>query len=310
MKIWLTGGSGMVGAAVIRALGARPEAAAVLAPSSTELDLTDARQVREFVATARPDCVIHAAGRVGGIAANVADPVSFLTENMAINMNVIQGAHLGDVATLINIGSSCMYPRDREAPLLESDVLTGPLEPTNEGYAIAKIAGDRLCAYIAQTTGRAYRTIVPSNLYGPGDHFDEQRGHLIANAIRKVDDAIQAGRGEVEIWGDGTALREFTYVDDVAGWIARLAIDGVAQLPLRVNAGVGIDHTVREYYEQIAVASGYRGSFKFDLTKPTGMRRKLMDSSLAAGFGWSPQTSLAEGLARTIAFYRAQTGGA
>lgn len=304
MKVWVTGGTGMLGGAIVAALLTRGGATEVLAPRSSEVDLTHAREVREFLQRHRPDAVVHAAGRVGGIAANIADPVGFLTENMAMGMNLIESAHESDVPALLNIGSSCMYPKDHDEPLVEDQILSGPLEPTNEGYALAKIASERLCAYIAQTTGRAYRTILPSNLYGPGDHFEETRGHLVANAMRKVEDAVRSGRDQVEVWGDGSARREFTYVDDVAQWVVRLLEDGMDRLPLRVNAGVGVDYTVREYYEHIAAVCGYQGEFVYDASRPAGMARKLMDSSLARRFGWTAPTSLDEGLARTLEYYR------
>lgn len=306
MRVWVTGGSGMLGGTIAATLRAR-NAVEVLTPRSREVDLTQADQVSQFIADSKPDVVVHAAGRVGGIAANIADPVGFLTENMEMGMNLITLAHKAGVRTLINIGSSCMFPRDHDQPLVEDDILTGPLEPTNEGYALAKIASERLCAYIARTAGRAYRTIVPSNLYGPGDHFDEHRGHLIANAMRKVEEALRTGAEEVEVWGDGSARREFTYVQDVASWIADLVgQDVVDQLPVRVNAGVGVDYTVREYYEHIASACGYRGTFRFDPTRPVGMKRKLMDSTLARGYGWTAPTALDEGLALTLAYYRTE----
>jgi GDP-L-fucose synthase len=306
MKIWVTGARGMLGSAIVRALRARGAGAELLTPTSRDLDLTDARAVRKYVDAVRPDVTIHAAGRVGGIAANVADPVGFLTENMAIGMNVIEGSHHAGVGTLINVGSSCMYPKDHADRLREEDVLSGRLEPTNEGYAIAKIAADRLCEYLSAQYGAEYRTVIPSNLYGPGDHFDEQRGHLIANAIRKIEDAIRSGETSVLIWGDGSARREFTYVDDVADWIATLAFDGVSELPARVNAGVDLDYTVTEFYEHIAAVAGYQGGFEYDTSRPVGMRRKLMDSSTARTYGWAPSTELDEGLARTIDHYRSE----
>jgi GDP-L-fucose synthase len=301
MRIWITGAHGMLGSAIARAL--RPEDE-LLRPTSAELDLRDARAVREYLESHKPDATIHAAGRVGGIAANVADPVGFLTDNMAIGMNVIGVSHDVGVPTLINVGSSCMYPKDHTGSLVETDVLSGRLEPTNEGYAIAKIAADRLCEYLSSQYGAAYRTVISSNLYGPGDHFDEQRGHLIASAIRKIDAAVRDGLSQVVIWGDGTARREFTYVNDVAHWIAELAHRGVAELPARVNAGIGHDYTVTEFYEHIAAAAGYEGGFAYDTSGPVGMARKLMDSSIARGFGWAPSTQLDEGLRLTLDYYR------
>ena len=309
MKIWVTGARGMLGSAIVRALRSRAPGSELVTPTSAELDLTDPQAVRRFLQAGRPDVTIHAAGRVGGIAANVADPVGFLTQNLAIGMNVIEGSHRAGVPTLINVGSSCMYPKDHSDALVEDDVLSGRLEPTNEGYAIAKIAADRLCEYLSTQYGAAYRTVIPSNLYGPGDHFDEHRGHLIANAIRKVDEAVRSGLGSVLIWGDGSARREFTFVDDVAEWIATLAYSGVSELPPRLNAGVDIDHTVTEYYEQIAAVAGYSGGFEYDTSRPVGMRRKLMDSSLARGYGWAPATQLDEGLRRTIEYYRTEVRG-
>jgi GDP-L-fucose synthase len=299
----------MLGSAIVRALEARGAGAELLTPTSAELDLTDAAAVSSYLESTRPEITIHAAGRVGGIAANIADPVGFLTENMAIGMNVIELSHGAGVRTLINIGSSCMYPKDHAEVLREQDVLSGRLEPTNEGYAIAKIAADRLCEYLARQYGAEYRTVIPSNLYGPGDHFDEHRGHLIANAIRKIDEAVRQRQDSVLIWGDGSARREFTYVEDVAAWIATLAHDGVAALPPRVNAGVDVDYTVTEFYEHIAAVAGYEGRFEYDTGRPVGMRRKLMDSSLARGYGWAPTTGLDEGLARTIDHYRREVRG-
>lgn len=299
---WITGGSGLVGGSLRASLAAHSPESTVLAPSSSEVDLRDPGAVASFLERAQPTVVIHAAGIVGGIAANVRNPCAFLRDNMLIGMNVIDGSRNAGVARLINIGSSCMYPKDREL-LREDDVLTGALEPTNEGYALAKIAADRLCAYVSTETGLAYRTVIPSNLYGPGDHFDEGRGHLVASAIRKIHRAAVLGAPTVQIWGDGTARREFTYVRDVTDWIAQVAA-GAEALPQRLNIGIGEDHTVTEYYEAIAEAVGYTGDFEHDVSKPAGMQRKLMDSSLAAGHGWRAPTSLESGLQKTLAYYR------
>lgn len=222
--VWVTGGSGLVGGSLQRSLGEHQPDLRVVAPSSAELDLRDAAAVTAFAAAARPVAVIHAAGRVGGIAANIKHPFGFLHDNMLMGMNVIRASVEAGVPKLINIGSSCMYPKDHQGLLTEEDVLAGPLEPTNEGYALAKISADRLCEYVARESGLAYRTVIPSNLYGPGDHFDEFRGHLVASAMRKVHRA-KANGAPVEIWGDGTARREFTYVTDVTDWIAAVATD-------------------------------------------------------------------------------------
>lgn len=273
----------------------------LLRPLSNELDLRNREAVDAYVDRQRPDVVIHAAGRVGGIAANVSKPVSFLTDNMLIGMNVIESAADHGVPALLNLGSSCMYPKDLGL-LRELDMLAAPLEPTNEGYAIAKIAAERLCEYVSRERGLIFRTVIPSNLYGPHDHFGEERSHLVASAIRKVDAAALKGHDEVEIWGDGSARREFTYVGDVADWIAD-HLDDLASLPQRLNLGIGVDHTISEYYEAVAAVVGFTGRFVYDLGKPVGMKRKLMDSSLAASHGWAPGTDLETGLHATYDYF-------
>lgn len=302
MKILLTGGAGMVGHNILEHPGM--QAHTVLAPPRAELDLMNAAAVDAYIESARPDLVIHAAGTVGGIGANIAAPVKFLTDNMAIGTNIIIGARKAGVPRLLNIGSSCMYPRNAVNPLREEMVLTGELEPTNEGYALAKIASARLCQYISQEDDSLrYRTIIPCNLYGRHDKFDPKKAHMIPAVIAKISDAIERGAGEVEIWGDGEARREFMYAGDLADFILT-AIDRFEELPQDMNVGLGHDHSINDYYREIARVLGYRGDFTHDLTKPAGMRQKLVDTSRLETFGWQAATSLEQGLEATLAFYR------
>jgi GDP-L-fucose synthase len=301
MRALLTGGGGMVGSAIARHLAGASAVSELLTPTRGELDLLDANDTRTWLHKHRPDVIIHAAGRVGGIADNLADPVAFLQENAMIGLHVIGGALDAGVPRLLNIGSSCMYPRDWRQPLVEEDLLQGALEPTNEGYALAKLMAERLCRYAA-ADGKTYRTLIPSNLYGPHDHFQADRAHLVAAAIAKVHHAKTSGAPTVEVWGDGTARREFTYVDDIAAWVSGV-LPRLEELPVAVNVGSGTDHSVREYYELICDVVGYRGGLTFDRDRPVGMRQKLMDSSRASASGWAPATSLADGLRMTYDWY-------
>lgn len=299
--LWLTGGSGMVG----QNLQEHPAAAnwRVLAPSSTELDLTDQAAVAAWVAREKPDLVIHAAGQVGGIQANMAHPVAFLTRNTAIGMNVIQGAWQAGVRQLINLGSTCMYPRGVEGALSEDMILTGELEPTNEGYAIAKILAARLCQYIRrEDEGAQFKTLIPCNLYGRHDKFDPRHSHLVPAVIHKLHRAKMEGAPTVEIWGDGTARREFMYAGDLADAVMRAAGD-VAGLPDLMNVGLGHDYTINDYYAAAAEIVGWEGAFTHDLSRPVGMKRKLSSSAKQTEWGWSPETSLTDGLRKTYDFY-------
>ncbi len=303
-RVWVTGGNGMVG----RNLREHPRAADwdIVAPSRQELDLGDRAAVAAFARDGQFDLVIHAAGQVGGIQANMADPVGFLINNLDIGRNVIMAAFEADVPALINLSSSCMYPRGRDHALRESDIMTGELEPTNEGYALAKIVATRLCDYIARTRpDLVYRTIIPCNLYGRHDKFDPAASHLVPAIIAKVSDAIRTGDGEVEIWGDGSARREFMYAADLADAIW-WAADDPAALPQLMNIGIGDDHSILDYYEAVAAALNWTGKFRFDLTRPVGMQRKLSDVGLQRAWGWSPPTTLRDGIAATIQFYQQQ----
>ncbi len=301
-RLFLTGGSGMVG----RNIQDHPSAANwdIHAPSSSELDLTDMAAVRSYLAKNTPDLVIHAAGRVGGIQANMAHPVAFLEANTAIGRNVIMGAYAAGVRSFLNLASTCMYPRAAPNPLTENMILTGELEPTNEGYALSKIMATRLCEYIGREDRTAkYKTLIPCNLYGPHDTFDPAASHLIPAIIHKVHTAKAQGLDTVEIWGDGTARREFMYAADLADAVLRAASD-IAALPATMNIGLGTDYSINDYYATIADVIGWQGTFTHDLSKPVGMKQKLCDVSRSRTWGWAAPTELRDGIARTYEFYR------
>jgi GDP-L-fucose synthase len=300
-KLFLTGGSGMVGRNV------QDHAAAanwqIIAPSSRELDLMNSAAVAEFIKSVQPDLIVHSAGKVGGIRANMAEPVAFLDRNITIGRNVIMGAYEAGVKQLINLGSTCIYPRAAANPLSEDLLLTGELEPTNEGYAIAKIFALRLCQYIrSEDPTFQYKTLIPCNLFGPYDKFDPQVSHLLPAIIQKVHDAQLAGDPTVEIWGDGLARREFMYSADLADVVFRAAGD-IENIPDLMNVGVGQDHSINDYYATVARVIGWQGSFTHDLSKPTGMARKLSDISRQTAWGWLPQTSLEDGITKTYQYY-------
>ncbi len=271
----------------------------IIAPTRRELDLLSPDDVLVFVRQSRPDLVIHCAGRVGGIQANIQNPVAFLTENLDMARNVILAARSAGIRRLINMGSSCMYPRNAANPLREEQVLTGEPEPTNEGYALAKIVAARLCEYICREDSRfQYKTLIPTNLYGPHDKFDPISSHLVAAAILKVHKAKEAGADVVEIWGDGTARREFLYVGDLADCLVQ-AVHRFDTLPAMMNVGVGKDFSINEYYWAIAEVIGYKGRFVHDLTKPVGVQRKLVSTERAERWGWRASTPLREGIRKT-----------
>ncbi len=302
--IFVTGGTGMVGHNLCDL--AETRGLDVVAPGHRELDLLDGAAVAAYLAKIKPSVVVHAAGRVGGIEANMREPVRFLTENWDMGKNVVLGARQAGVPRLINLGSSCMYPKDSPRLLREDDILSGTLEPTNEAYAIAKSAVQRLCDYIGRETPEfRYKSLIPCNLYGRYDTFDPRRSHLAAAVIHKLHRAKAAGSDTVDIWGDGSARREFLYAGDLADAILA-AIERFDSLPLVMNVGAGVDHTVNEYYEVAAEVVGYMGRFVHDLSKPVGMMRKLMDVSRATEWGWTAGTSLKQGLAQTYEFYRAE----
>lgn len=302
MKVLLTGGRGMVGRAIQDHPGAGGHE--IIAPTSAELDLTDRNAVMVFVADAAPDIIIHSAGRVGGIQANIANPAAFLTDNIDMGFNVVMAARAAGVAQLLNLGSSCMYPHDAPNPLHEDSLGKGELEPTNEGYGLAKVAVARLCAFVSQErAGLSYKTLIPCNLYGLNDKFDPEVSHLVPAIIRKVHEAKQSDAATVEIWGDGTARREFMFSGDLADGVWA-AVGRFEALPGRMNIGLGYDYSINDYYVEAARVIGWQGAFVHDLSRPTGMKQKLLDVSAQKAFGWEAQTSLAEGIAQTYLHFQ------
>ena len=278
----------------------------VIAPTRQQLNLFDRVATEQFLARCRPDVILHAAGRVGGIESNIRKPVQFLVENADIGCNVVMAALAAGVRRLINLGSSCMYPRNVEDLLREDMILSGELEPTNEGYALAKIMVARLCEYVSrQYPSFHYKTLIPCNLYGPFDNFDPGSSHLLAALIRKLHEAKTNGAAEVVVWGTGRARREFMYAGDLADCLYK-AIDSFDPLPPAMNVGVGKDCTVLEYYQAVASVVGYSGTFTFDPSKPEGMKRKLLDVSRSHQWGWHATTSLLEGLRRTYEYFLQQ----
>lgn len=304
MRILLTGGGGMVGRNLLEySINTDIE---LVAPRSSELNLLDFSAVQSYLHELKPDMVIHAAGKVGGIQANMRQPVAFLMENIDIGRNIVLASYEVGIKQLINLGSSCMYPRNHDEPLDEDLILKGELEPTNEGYALAKITIAKLCEYIMREDASFhYKTLIPCNLYGRHDKFDPLHSHLIPAIIHKIYQAKQSGQTSVEIWGDGTARREFMYAGDLADALVH-AIDQFETTPDLINIGLGHDYTINEYYEVVADVLRYEGSFTHDLTKPVGMARKLVSTNRQDKWGWKAKHSLREGIAKTYEYYLEQ----
>ncbi len=282
---------------------ARAASHTILAPRSSELDLTNSAQTDAYVAQHAPDIIIHAAGKVGGIQANIAAPVDFLELNTTIGRNILMAARASRIPRVLNLSSSCMYPAEGRNPLTEDQILTGPLEPTNEGYALSKIFAMRLCEYITREDPELqYKTLIPCNLYGPHDTFDPKASHLLPAIVTKVHEAMINADPTVEIWGDGTARREFMYAEDAADGIWH-AVEHFETLPPLMNLGLGHDHSVNEYYAAAAQAIGWNGTFTHDLSKPVGMKQKLTSVDKQTAWGWAPSHSLTEGILKTYKFY-------
>lgn len=306
-KVWVAGHRGMVGGAVVRRLAS--EGCEVLTVGRDVVDLTRQAAVEEWVAAQKPDAVVVAAAKVGGILANNSYPADFLYDNLVIETNIVQASFRTGVEKLLFLGSSCIYPKLAPQPMREDALLTGPLEPTNEWYAVAKIAGIKLCQAFRKQHGCDYISAMPTNLYGPGDNFHPSGSHVLPALMSRLHDAVRDGKDEVVLWGTGKPLREFLYVEDLADALVFLLKNYSGHD--HVNVGSGREVTIRTLAEQIAATVGYRGRFTYDTSKPDGTPRKLMDNSKLAGLGWTAQTSLAEGLALTYRWFleEAEKGG-
>ncbi len=317
-RIYIAGHRGMVGGAILRRLEARRaagEGLTLITRTHAELDLTDQGAVRGFMAAEKPDVVILAAARVGGIHANNTYPAQFIYENLMIECNVIHEAYAAGVTRLLQLGSSCIYPRAVPQPMREDALLTGVLEPTNEPYAVAKIAGIKLCESYNRQYGTDYRSVMPTNLYGPGDNFHPENSHVLPALIRRFHEAAQAGADEVTIWGSGTPRREFLHVDDMAEaslFVLDLAPEVYAAntdpMLSHINVGCGEDIAILDLARMVAEITGFTGRITTDPTKPDGTPRKLMDVERLAAMGWRAGIGLRDGIAETYAWFLDQQG--
>ena len=308
-KIFVAGHRGMVGSAICRQLQKQADVE-IITRTRNELDLCDQRAVHAFMKSEKPDEVILAAAKVGGIHANNTYPAEFIYQNLEIQNNVIHAAHINDVQKLLFLGSSCIYPRAVEQPMREDALLTGTLEPTNEPYAIAKISGIKMCESYNRQYGRDYRSVMPTNLYGPGDNYHPENSHVVPALIRRFHEAKVDKLNEVVVWGSGAPMREFLYVDDMAE--ASLYVHNLPLIALdehtdpmlsHINVGTGADITIRKLAETVKEVVGFKGALVFDITKPDGTPRKLMDVSLLLNLGWKASVSLKSGLELSYADY-------
>jgi GDP-L-fucose synthase len=297
-RIYVAGHRGMVGSALVRDLEAKGYTN-ILTRARSELDLLDQLAVRDFLEAERPEYVFVAAAKVGGIYANNTYGADFIYENLAVEANVINGAHRADISRLCFLGSSCIYPRDCPQPIKEEYLLTGPLEPTNEPYAIAKIAGVKMCESYNRQYGRQYVSVMPTNLYGANDNYDLNNSHVLPALIRKTHEARLRGEGELTVWGSGKPMREFLFVDDLADACVFLMEAGVGEGLF--NVGTGEDVTIRELAETVMSVVGFDGKIVFDASKPDGTPRKLLNVERMRNLGWQARTPLRDGIARAYA---------
>ena len=294
-RVWVAGETGLVGRAILRSL--ENHDIHLLSAPHWSLDLTNQKETFEWIARNKPDAIFMAAAKVGGIGANAAYPADFIRDNLAIAQNVIEGAHRADVPRLLFLGSSCIYPKQAPQPIRESALLTGPLEETNEAYAIAKIAGLKMCQFYKRQYGRAYISAMPTNLYGPNDRFDKQASHVIPAMMLKFHEAA----GSVDLWGTGRPLREFLHVDDLAAALLIMMENYDGEAPL--NIGSGEEISIKDLAGLMKKITGFTGEIKFDASKPDGTPRKLLDSANMRALGWTPQIALEDGLRRTYEWF-------
>lgn len=299
-KILLFGSTGMVGKNIM--LSDISKKYTFLHPSRDEVDLEIYNEVYNYIEIHKPDIIINAAGLVGGIIKNSKNNYNFLDKNIAINYNIIKSAQENNVNNLLNISSSCIYPKNHDLPLKEEDILTGELEQTNEGYALAKIMALKLCNYISLENNQFnYKSIIPCNLYGPHDKFDEDSAHMIPGVINRMHKA-KTDKIDIDIWGTGNVRREFMFIEDLVDFVY-FSLNNFNRMPNVLNVGLGYDHTINEYYNTIAKVINYKGDFKHDISKPEGMKRKLVDVEKLREFGWKHKYTLEYGIKKTYQYY-------
>ena len=275
----------------------------ILSPKSSDLNLLNYNETKNFITKNKPDIIIHTAGVVGGIEANINNPVKFLVQNTQMGLNILTASKEMKIKNFINLGSSCMYPHNSNNSLSEEQILSGKLESTNEGYALAKICITKLCEYLnSEDNSLLYKTIIPCNLYGKYDNFDNNSSHMIPAVIKKIHEAKKNKLQFVDIWGDGHARREFMYASDLADFIY-FAIKNFYKMPQNINVGIGEDHSINDYYKKIANIIGFKGKFINDLSKPIGMKKKLINNQKLIEFGWKHKTSLEDGIKRTYEYF-------
>lgn len=300
MRILLTGSRGMLGSSLKRNLS--DFEFDLLTPTRQDLNLLDPKAVDDYIRINKPEVVIHAAARVGGIQANIDKPYEFLTENIRLDSNLLSASLEYRVPNFLYMGSSCMYPRDTLQPMHESQISTGALESTNEGYALAKLVATKTVELASTQYGLNWRSLILSNLFGPGDQFSSEKSHLLAAIITKVETAKRTNLPEIIMWGTGNARREFTYVDDVTEFIVT-KVYNLQELPVTLNIGVGRDYSVIEYYQMVAQYAKYPGKILADVSKPEGVRQKLLNIEVAKKLGWNPTTRIQDAIAKTYDWY-------